>query len=343
MNRTRAGLAVVASIATLALIGCSVSPTESIESSAGRRADILRSSGIPSDGRLPVEFALNRAASPAVSQATAINTITIGGLGEGTNIFPFGGGFFGATRYQQAYAAAQFNAAEPLLIKSISFVGGQGTFATSTYAFSLSTIAAGIDNLSTTNFDANRGTDNALLASPNLSGAAPATLRIEGTTPFLYDPSRGNLLLDIVVRPGNVFPPAQAASYQSRVTAVGIMSRYHDFGTGFIGYGLITQFEFAPLTLDNVIGVVDQAVQTGALVGDGNGSAAANRLAAWIGMLRAAQRSAGVGNDSGPCGSLEQAYLRADGASPPPDFVAGSAAPTIARLIQALSYTLGCD
>jgi len=106
---------------------------------------------------------------------------------------------------------------------------------------------------------------------------------------------------------------------------------------------LITQFEFAPLTLDNVIDVVDQAVQTGALVGDGNGSAAANRLAAWISMLRAAQRSAGVGNDSGPCGSLEQAYLRADGASPPPDFVAGSVAPTIARLIQALSYTLGCD
>lgn len=343
MNRPRVGPGTVAAIATLALIGCSDNPTASVEPPVVRQARTLPASGVPSDGRLPVDFTLNRAASADVAQAVAFNTITIGGPSDGWNLFPFAGGYFLATRYQQAYAAAQFSSSAPLLIRSVAFVGGQGFFATSTYAFSLSTIATDIDNLSTTNFNANRGPDNAPLATVNLSGAAPATLRIEGMTPFLYDPARGNLLLDIVISPGNVFPPALGAGYQSRVSAYGIMSRYHNFGTGFIGYGLITQFEFAPLTLDNVVAVADQAVETGALTGDGNGNAAAIRLAAWINMLRAAQRSADVGNDDAPCGLLEQAYLRADGTSPPPDFVTGSAAQSIAHLIQALRSTLSCS
>ena len=343
MNRTRVGPGTVAAIATLALIGCSDNPTASVEPPVVRQARTLPASGVPSDGRLPVDFTLNGAALAAVTQAAAFNTITIGGQSEERNLFPFAGGYFVATRYQQAYAAAQFNSAAPLLIRSVAFVGGQGLLATSTYAFSLSTITTGIDNLSTTNFNANRGPDNAPLATVNLSGAAPATLRIEGTTPFLYDPARGNLLVDIVISPGTVFPHALGASYQARSSAFGIMSRYHDFGTGFIGYGLITEFEFAPLTLDNVVAVVDQAVETGALTGDGNGKSAADRLQAWINILRTAQRTADVGNDAGPCGLLEQAYLRADGNSPPPDFVTGSAAQSIAHLIQALRSTLSCS
>ena len=342
MHRTRAGIGTVAGLAVLALVGCSDNPTASVEPPTADQAN-TRASAVPSDGRLPADPALSRGPSATVAQAAAFNTIIVGGSSEGANVFPFGGGFGFASRYQQAYAAAQFNSAAPLLIRSISFVGGQGTFATSTYAFSLSTVTAGIDNLSTTNFNANRGPDSAPLASVNLSGAAPTTLRIEGATPFLYDPTRGNLLLDIVITRGAVVAPGLAASYQSRFSAYGIMSRYHNFGTGFIGFGLITQFEFAPLTFDNLMSVVDQAVENGALTGDGNGNAAANRLAAWINMLRAAQRSAGAGSDAGPCELLQQAHLRADGTSPPPDLVRGSAAPSIARLIQALRSTLGCD
>lgn len=120
------------------------------------------------------------------------------------------------------------------------------------------------------------------------------------------------------------------------------MSRYHDFGTGFSGYGLITQFELAPLTLDNVLDVIERAVANGTVSGDGQGTSASNRLTTWLNMLRVAQRSAENGSDDGPCGLLEQAYLRADGASPPVDFVSGPATPPIARLIQALRSTLGC-
>jgi hypothetical protein len=60
-------------------------------------------------------------------------------------------------------------------------------------------------------------------------------------------------------------------------------------------------------------------------------------------MLKAAQRSASVGNDAGPCALLKQAYLRADGAGIPPDFVRGSSAQSIANLIQALRTTSSCS
>lgn len=335
----------VASISMLALVACTEAPTATSESAAARHPNpAYRSYEVPTDGRGPLEVA--GSTSFGRTQAATFNTITVGAPADGSNIFPFAGGFSnfgGANRYQQAYAASQFNSAAPILIRSISFVGGQGTFATSTYAFSLSTTATGIDNLSTTNFDANRGIDNTLLASLNLSGTAPATLRIESSTPFLYDPSSGNLLLDIVVSPGNVFPVALGASYHARSNAFGIMSRYHNFGTGFIGYGLVTQFELAPLTIATVVAAIDQAVATGALRGVGEGNSATQRLAAWLNMLRAAEQSDAHGNDAGACGLLKQVYLRSDGVAQPPDFVAGSATRSIANLVQALRTASSCD
>jgi hypothetical protein len=343
VKRIRVGLYSGAGIVMLALIGCNDNPITSINAAARQANTALPGSGAASDGRVSVDLPSNRTFSASRIQAVGVNTLTIGGSSEGPNIFPFGGGFGSSNRYQQAYAAAQFNSSAPLLISSISFLDGQGTFAPSTYAFSLSTITTGIDDLDLTNFDANRGTDNTMLASVNLGGAAPATLRIEGATPILYDPSRGNLLLDIVISPGGVFPAGFGAAYASRGSANGVMSRYHNFGIGFIGYGLITEFQFAPLTLDNLIGIVDQAVESGGLTGHGPGNASANRLGAWINMLQAAQRSADAGDDAGSCALLEQAYLRADGASVPPDFVRGSSAQTIANLIQTLRTTLNCN
>src|SRR5687767_8660269 len=89
MNRTRVGPGTVAAIATLALIGCSDNPTASVEPPVVRQARTLPASGVPSDGRLPVDFTLNGAALAAVTQAAAFNTITIGGQSEGRNLFPF--------------------------------------------------------------------------------------------------------------------------------------------------------------------------------------------------------------------------------------------------------------
>jgi hypothetical protein len=184
------------------------------------------------------------------SSALCADSITVGAPGTGTNLFPFGGRVVTnpGTRYQQAYSSAQFIGTGPILITSIAFLGGNGgNFATSMYTISFSTISAGIDTLSNINFDSNRGVDNAQFTSMNLSGASPATFVISGDTPFLYDPSKGNLLMDIVISPGGITAGSLglAAAYSSRADATGIFSRYHNFGVGNIGFGLVTQFDFS--------------------------------------------------------------------------------------------------
>jgi len=180
------------------------------------------------------------------------DSIIIGAPGTAINSVPFGGGVGSnlGTRYQQAYSSVQFIGTGPVLITSIAFlqgtVGTGGIFAPSNYTFYLSTISAGIDTLSNFNFDSNRGADNTLFTSISLSGASPATFIISGDTPFLYDPAKGNLLMDIVVAPGGItagslgFP----ALYLARNDATGIFSRYHNFATGNIGFGLVTEINF---------------------------------------------------------------------------------------------------
>ena len=338
MRHVMVGRRVAAAVALLALVGCAENPTGS-DRVASRATDPTGRVGLVSDGRGPTPFGPTGAAA-AVFAADA-NTIVVGAPAENSNLFPFGGGFNASNRYQQAYAASAFGSSTPLLIRSVSFLGGQGVLFPSTYTFSLSTTTRGIDNLSTTDLVTNRGADNILFASRNLSGPAPATLTIVGASPFLYDPSAGNLLLDIVVNPGGV-TLGNGATYLARSTAFGIMSRYHNFGSGFVGWGLVTQFELAPLTIDNVIVVVNQAIARGALTGAGDGNSPEQRLSAWLTMLDAAQKSALSGNDVGPCGALEQIYLRADGAAQPPDFVTGASAPSIAALVQGVRATLGC-
>jgi hypothetical protein len=333
------GRRVAAAVALLVLVGCAENPAGSDRIAASRATDPTGRVELASDGRGPAPLGPTGAAA-SVSAADA-NTIVIGAPAENSNLFPFGGGFNASNRYQQAYAASAFGSATPLLIKSVSFLRGQGVLLASTYTLSLSTIPKGIDNLSTTDFVSNLGADNSLFAIRNLSGPAPATLTIQGTTPFLYDPSAGNLLLDIVVSPGGA-TRGDGATYLARSTALGITSRYHNFGSGFVGWGLVTQFEVAPLTIDNVIVVVNAAIARGSLTGAGEGNSADQRLSAWLNLLDAAQKSAPSGNDAGPCGPLEQVYVRADGAAQPPDFVTGPSAPSIAALVQGVRATLGC-
>jgi hypothetical protein len=172
-------------------------------------------------------------------------SLTVGNASptNGVNTFPFGGSGFGpGTRYQQAYAASDFSSiGGPLTITGISFLLGGGTLSTSTYTLYLSTISSGIDTLSDVNFDSNRGPDNALFTSLALSGSGPSTLTFSGT-PFTYDPGHGNLLLDIVVSPGGT--GFTGAAYLSNTNAVGVFSRYHNFGTGNVGWGLVTKFDY---------------------------------------------------------------------------------------------------
>jgi hypothetical protein len=171
-------------------------------------------------------------------------TSVVIGVNNDLNIFPFGGPVAGAgTRYQQAYASADFTG--PITITGIDFFGaavGQPYYS-GTYTLSLSTITAGIDTLSTTNFDANVGPDNQLFAVSPISGTQPdnTTLTFTGA-PFLYNPANGNLLLDIQISGAN--GTFAGASFEADDSATGIFSRYQDFGAGFTGIGLVTEFDF---------------------------------------------------------------------------------------------------
>lgn len=178
------------------------------------------------------------------------SSLTLGAPGNGNNIAPFGGDvnatFGPGTRYQQAYASGDFAGLGPIWITSIDFLGGYtgGNIAANTYTFSFSTITAGIDSLSDSNFDSNLGSNNAVFVTVNLSGAAPATLTITGSSPFLYDPSQGNLLLDIVISPGGQIPPGPTPTGYEELAGTSLFSRYYNSGAGTTGYGLVTEFDY---------------------------------------------------------------------------------------------------
>lgn len=187
--------------------------------------------------------------------------ILIGTLpGPAANSFPFGN--TDGSIYQQVYAAGNF--AGPVTIVGITFFNSDsaGSFAAGTYAFSLSTTPAPVDGLDTSDLDTNVGTDNQAFASVGLSGSVGTQFTITGT-PFFYDPVQGNLLVDI----RTTYSESQSGSvYLDSFTLTeptnGLTSRAHNYGSGFAGYGLITQFE----TLDE--GAVPEP-STLALVGAG--------------------------------------------------------------------------
>jgi hypothetical protein len=180
---------------------------------------------------LRVALVLSIASGSLFGAAIVIGTYTAG------NTFPFGST---GTRYQQAYASGDFSGA--MSITGIDFIlQANGNLSGGTYQLSFSTITAGIDTLSNSNFDGNLGADNALFTSVVLSGAGPATLSFTGG-PFLYNPANGNLLLDIKIL--NPTGGTGAAYRGMNGGANGIFSRYQDFGSSTVGWGLVTQFDF---------------------------------------------------------------------------------------------------
>jgi hypothetical protein len=130
--------------------------------------------------------------------------------GNTNNVFPFGtsGCCPQSMRYQQVFAASEFG--RPRLLTRIAFradsaVGARGP-TTNPVEISLSTTAAAPDGLSAT-FANNVGSDAAIVYSGSLTLSTTAPGPAGGPKlfdvviifqhPFLYDPSRGNLLLDV--------------------------------------------------------------------------------------------------------------------------------------------------
>jgi len=116
------------------------------------------------------------------------------------NCYPFGCGYTG--EYQQVYTSSQFSV--PITITNLEFFNtqynsGATAMPTGNWAISLSTTSADWNTLSST-FSSNIGANNTLVYDGSLSQswAFGDTLDIPLTTSFYYDPSQGNLLMDVI-------------------------------------------------------------------------------------------------------------------------------------------------
>jgi len=165
--------------------------------------------------------------------------IIIGGPGDPNsgNSIPFGSTLSGP-EYQQVYNSNNFSG--PILITDITFYHHNfagGSLNGGTYNLSLSTTTAAVNGLSST-FANNLGANNTVVFSGGLPGFAAGEVDLFLSTPFLYDPGQGNLLLDVFgtnVTAGGVFLDARSG------TAGTIFSRMvDDIATGTSSYGLVT-------------------------------------------------------------------------------------------------------
>jgi len=140
---------------------------------------------------------------PVLQAATiTLGTQSPGNLGE--NCIPFGcPGNFGISRYQEVYSSSAF--AGPINILAVTFFNTTSTFppesnavTSGTYTFSFSTTSKLVGGLDTANLNNNVGANSQIFFSGAQGGPLLGTeFKVTGTTPFTYDRSLGNLLLNI--------------------------------------------------------------------------------------------------------------------------------------------------
>ncbi len=178
------------------------------------------------------------------SVATAHAGILVGDPPTNGNTFPFVNNSASNTRYQQVYANSSFSGVTEINgLRFFASLFPSSTFAEADYLFTLSTSNFAVDNLDTINLNANPGGDASVFASVHLSGATTPAFTIAagtgGGSSFLYDPNQGDLLVDIVR--SNVIGGG-SGGIDHNIASGGVFSRAHNFGTGFIGRGLVTEF-----------------------------------------------------------------------------------------------------
>lgn len=158
--------------------------------------------------------------------------------------FPFGcTDLFPSNRYQQAYDASGFSGT--LGIVEIRFFQTQfpgGALNDGVYEIRLSTTSKGVNALDT-DFVSNIGPDETLFATvADLDSVFDGTtLVFASVTPFVFDPTEGNLLVDIQI--SGVSENGTDAFFDSRIgTSAGAFGQMHNFDGVFADTGLTTQF-----------------------------------------------------------------------------------------------------
>lgn len=171
--------------------------------------------------------------------------VTIG-VGDNSNCIPFTcAGYMGLTGYQQAWSSTAFPG--PVSISALTFYGQTSQVgnlmqpATHTISFYTTSQPA---NALAVNFATNRGTLLGSFGTFAVSGAMPAALTFNGT-PFVYDPSDGNLLMEDVVT--GAVNASYASNFQTDSTS-GLMSRATaGLYPGINALGLVTTFDAVPV------------------------------------------------------------------------------------------------
>ncbi len=180
------------------------------------------------------------AALAAVAAPLHAQDVTVG-TANTFNRFPFQD--YASFSYQQVYAASSFSTA--VFIRALRFSntveGPSNTIDDATYRIRFSTTPAAVGGLSTTVGD-NVGPDVQEFFYGALHNAG---LRIQGQTPFFYDPSQGNLLMDVAlvgsyVHSGSGLDADNTGDATSRVYYNSFFGEYRADNVG-----LVTTFETA--------------------------------------------------------------------------------------------------
>ena len=156
------------------------------------------------------------------------------------NFIPFFGGYGGGVEYQELYGAAAFSG--PIAITSIGFASAGTGSGTDNVTISLSTTSATLASPSGT-FSANRGADFTQVFSGPISLTAANNGSFDlifSTSVFNYDPSQGNLLLDVIINTSTGGIPFESGS-NSQVSRV-YQGSAGPTGNPSAGNGLVTQF-----------------------------------------------------------------------------------------------------
>ncbi len=175
--------------------------------------------------------------------APAAFALTIGDPADPAtgNCFPFG---CSGTRYQQVYNSSLFP--NPFSFNTVTFFNtkfgpGAGIIDTANYEIRFSETPKAVNGLDTSVFDNNIGVNDQPFFNGVLGGPIGPSMEflILGST-YNYDPSQGNLLMDIhkidLPGSGSVFLDARNGTF-------GIdSSRAHNFGIAFESWGLVTKF-----------------------------------------------------------------------------------------------------
>lgn len=186
------------------------------------------------------KFATAAALSFASLAASAAPLLVDGG---GANPYGADCTFACVSHYQQAYDDTVFGST-PVTISSISFFTGIYSGAWSAgnlWQVSLSTTNKGVNSLIST-FSANIGADNKIFSTTSFSGTPAIGSAITFSGAFTYDPSKGDLLIDIVALGATGGPGLQYTSASNSE-----FSRVYSFDKSTTGYansnyGNVTSF-----------------------------------------------------------------------------------------------------